>query len=269
MRLEVIKQMPRTTPKRLPLLFVHGAWHGAWCWDDEFLPYFARFQYDAYALSLRGHGNSEGREKLRWYSVNDYVEDVARIADDIARDHRRRPVIVGHSLGGYVTQKFLEKHRASGAILLASVPTHGLLPLFSRRLFTHPRPTLNALLTMDASKIIGSLELMHEAFFSKDTPYHRLERYYDKLGGESFRMLLDAGVFRLPRPKRIKHTPVLVIGAENDAIFTVNEVERTARAYGTQAYIIPDTAHDIMLEPNWKQAADIMLKWLENVTPVE
>ena len=24
-----------------PLLFVHGAWHAAWCWDEHFLSYFA------------------------------------------------------------------------------------------------------------------------------------------------------------------------------------------------------------------------------------
>lgn len=26
---------------RAPLLFVHGAFIGAWCWDEHFLKYFA------------------------------------------------------------------------------------------------------------------------------------------------------------------------------------------------------------------------------------
>jgi pimeloyl-ACP methyl ester carboxylesterase len=41
-----------------PLLFVHGAWHGAWCWDEYFLDFFAGRGYRALAVSLRGHGNS-------------------------------------------------------------------------------------------------------------------------------------------------------------------------------------------------------------------
>ncbi len=41
-----------------PLLFIHGAWHGAWCWDEHFLDFFANNGFHAVALSLRGHGNS-------------------------------------------------------------------------------------------------------------------------------------------------------------------------------------------------------------------
>ena len=42
----------------VPLLFVHGAWHAAWCWDEHFLGYFADRGYRAVALSFRGHGDS-------------------------------------------------------------------------------------------------------------------------------------------------------------------------------------------------------------------
>ena len=39
-----------------PLVFVHGAWHGAWCWDEHFLGHFAAKGYRAIALDLRGYG---------------------------------------------------------------------------------------------------------------------------------------------------------------------------------------------------------------------
>ena len=39
--------------------------HGAWCWDAHFLGYFASHGFDAYAVNLRGHGNSEVRQSLR------------------------------------------------------------------------------------------------------------------------------------------------------------------------------------------------------------
>ena len=45
--------------QRSPIFFVHEAWHAAWCWEN-FLPYFANRGYAAYAVSLRGHGTSEG-----------------------------------------------------------------------------------------------------------------------------------------------------------------------------------------------------------------
>ncbi len=39
--LEVIDKGSCSQAHPVPLLFVHGGWHGAWCWDDHFLDFFA------------------------------------------------------------------------------------------------------------------------------------------------------------------------------------------------------------------------------------
>ncbi|HZG68660.1 MAG TPA: alpha/beta fold hydrolase, partial [Herpetosiphonaceae bacterium] len=65
MSLELISKQPRSQARSSPVLFVHGAWHGAWCWAEHFLDYFAERGYGAHALSLRGHGGSAGHERLR------------------------------------------------------------------------------------------------------------------------------------------------------------------------------------------------------------
>lgn len=39
--LEVIENRPPRESHTTPVLFVHGAWHGAWCWDEHFLDFFA------------------------------------------------------------------------------------------------------------------------------------------------------------------------------------------------------------------------------------
>ncbi len=66
MSIELLSRSPSSPSHPTPLLFIHGAWHGAWCWAEHFLDYFAAHGYAAHALSLRGHGNSPGRERLRW-----------------------------------------------------------------------------------------------------------------------------------------------------------------------------------------------------------
>ena len=35
--LEVIDKGSCSEAHPVPLLFVHGSWHGAWCWDEHFL----------------------------------------------------------------------------------------------------------------------------------------------------------------------------------------------------------------------------------------
>ncbi|MCB0946221.1 MAG: alpha/beta fold hydrolase, partial [Mycobacterium sp.] len=95
-------------PGEPPLLFVHGAWHGAWCWDEHFLDFFADNGYRALALSLRGHGNSATDKKLGRLSIADYVDDVRTVAETLPTP----PEVIGHSLGGLVVQKYLENQPA-------------------------------------------------------------------------------------------------------------------------------------------------------------
>ena len=72
---------------------------------------------------------------------------------------------------------------------------------------------------------------------------------------------MDMLAFQLPSPRKIK-APMLVLGAEKDAIFHPAEVETTARAYGTQPKIFSGVAHDMMLDSQWQAVADCMLEWL-------
>lgn len=83
MRLEVISRRPKGRARPTPLLFVHGAFGGAWVWDQHFLPWFAEHGWEAHALSLRGHGESEGHEKVRFARLRDYVADVEQVLADI------------------------------------------------------------------------------------------------------------------------------------------------------------------------------------------
>lgn len=117
-----------------PLLFVHGSWHGAWCWDEHFLNFFADKGYRAVAVSLRGHGNSPTSKPLRACSIADYVDDVASVADSLPA----RPVVIGHSMGGGVVQKYLESHQAPAGVLLASFPPQGIAATYLKFARRHP-----------------------------------------------------------------------------------------------------------------------------------
>ncbi len=57
-------------------------------------------------------------------------------------------------------------------------------------------------------------------------------------------------IFKLPAPQKVE-ADVLILGAENDTIFHVNEMKETATAYNQQAEIFDNMAHDMMLEKNW------------------
>lgn len=255
--LEFLVRESTQKSKNTPLLFIHGAWHGAWCWDEYFLPFFAERGYAVYALSLRGHGQSDGQERLRWSSAKDYLTDIAETTAKLPRP----PIIIGHSMGGYLVQKYLESRTLPGAILLASAPPQGVLGATLRIARRFPKKFIKLNLKLSLYPAVETAELAQKQFFSENMPQEKVDRYFNLLGDESYRTFLDMLVFNLPRPERV-NTPMLVLGSSNDAIFTVDEVIATARAYNTEPHFF-SMAHDMMLEVGWEQVAEKMLAWLE------
>jgi pimeloyl-ACP methyl ester carboxylesterase len=262
--LEVIDKGPSRESDKAPLLFVHGAWHGAWCWDEHFLDFFAAKGYRSLAVSLRGHGKSPAPKAKRLCSIADFVDDVASVADSLPT----RPVLVGHSLGGFVVQKYLESHDAPCAALLASAPPSGITRFLLRRFKLHPWLTARTLGIGKSLRCIGGApELARESFFSQSLPAADVVRYAAQLGEEYVgKMVLDMLWLDLPRPNLVT-TPLLVLGAENDIVFTQREVRATAAAYHTEADFFPKMAHDMMLEPRWADVAERIHAWLETRCP--
>ncbi len=173
MRLELLSHEP-SQPRPTPILFVHGAWHGAWCWEEHLLSYFAKHGYRVYALSLRGHGECETPKRFRLARISDYVADV----DQIAAQLDPAPVVVGHSMGGLVVQKYLEAHVAPAGVLLASAPPRGVLRTTLSIAARHPLRFLAANLTWSLYPLVGTPKLTRENFFSQDMPENKVQSYY-------------------------------------------------------------------------------------------
>jgi pimeloyl-ACP methyl ester carboxylesterase len=255
--LEVIDKGPGTASHPIPLLFVHGAWHGAWCWDEYFLKFFADKGYRALALSLRGHGRSQTTAPLRTCSIADYVADVDSVADNLPAS----PVVIGHSMGGLVVQKYLESRNAPAGVLVASTPPRGIVGSWLRAMKRHPWNTTRTTVTGKSLRGVNTPQLARESLFSPETPESCVTQYAARLEEESGRVMRDQMMLDLPRPRRVT-TPLLVLGAEYDGTFTPKEVRATARAYRTEAEIFPDMGHDMMLEPGWAAVAQRIHGWL-------
>lgn len=255
MHIETISHSPLTTIHPTPLLFIHGMWHGAWCWDEFFLPFFADAGYHVAALSLRGHAGSEGQ--IRGSTIADYVSDV----EQAARTFERHPVLIGHSMGGFIVQKYLEAHDAPAGVLLASNPPFGLWRSLGRVFLHNPMTVFKAIFTWRMYPAVETPSQARWALFPADFPEEKLLEYHAKMNDESFRMFLDLLGLNLAHPQKVK-TPLLILGAENDTVIAPRDVHDTARAYGTRAEIFPDMAHDMMLEAGWKSVAERIVNWL-------
>ncbi|MFY9657328.1 MAG: alpha/beta fold hydrolase [Methylocystis sp.] len=255
-RLEIISRGRAADSVAPPLLFVHGGWHGASCWDQGFLERVAGQGFAVHAMSLRGHGESAGREHLRRTRVRDFVDDIEETVDSLSSP----PLVIGHSMGGFLTQKLMERGRLPGAVLLASMPPDGIGEFLGRLIRTDPVGVLQANLTLRLTSVVSTPDRVRRLFLSARTPEKEVERIAARLGDEAFLAYLDMVFADLCAPAT--GTPVLVLGAERDAIFPVETTRRIAAAYATEAIIFPDMAHDMMLEPGWESIADTIVDWV-------
>ncbi len=256
MNLEILERTPSIPTHTTPLLFVHGMYVGAWMWEETFLPYFADNGYRSLALSLRGHGGSDGHAGLRWYSISEYVQDLADVIDQIGTP----PVIIGTSMGGFIAQKYLEKHDLPAGVLMASVAPFTAWPTVIRLLLHEPLPFFAALLTLRMYRFINTPQLAGNFLLSPFLPKQDLLRYHSKMQDESVRAFFDLLGLNLVRSKSVK-TPLLVLGAEHD--WAVGpDMNALARIYHAPVYIVPSVGHYMSLDPNWIAAADYILNWL-------
>lgn len=74
-------------------LLVHGAWHGAWCWD-KVIPALEALGHSATAIDLPGHGADTTPPAA--VTLRSYVERIGAALNELPHS----TILVGHSMGG-------------------------------------------------------------------------------------------------------------------------------------------------------------------------
>jgi|APFre7841882724_1041349.scaffolds.fasta_scaffold01256_8 non-heme chloroperoxidase len=247
-------------PHPVPLLFVHGAYVGAWCWAEHFLPHFAAAGFDAYAVSLRGHGFSPGREGLAGHSIDDYAADVAEAIAAIGRP----PVVIGHSMGGFVLQRYLSRQALPGVVMIAAVPPQGLGAASFELAWRDPSllTELNGLIQAGRASPAALLRAM----FAQPVDAERLARYHRLCQRESPRAIWDMTFVHPFRHWGAQRVPLLYLAAELDRLIPLHHHRSGAALLGATVETLPGFGHGVMLESGWMQAADCVIGWLRAQT---
>ena len=260
-QIEVRSRMPARATRKPPLLFIHGGYCDSWCWEPYFLPWFAARGWPAHALSLRGHGASGGAETLFIAGLDDYVADVEHVAGQLPAP----PVLIGHSMGAAICERMMATRPVRGAALLAPVPPAGLLPVAARLAATHPG-YMSHMIGMDPSRLSDDLlHTLRPFYFSDRVDPAILREALTHLNGESPRVLFDLALrlhWALPQGSP---SPAFVMGATDDRIAVPGDVRATAAHHHVDATILPGSGHMMMLEPEWKQAAEALAGWLATI----
>lgn len=239
------------------MLLVHGAYTSARCWEPVFMPYFRDRGYDVYAVSLRGHGGSQGREHLDLYGLADYLDDLVRAANVIGRPS----TLVGSSMGGLLVQRWLTSGRAAkAAVLIGSVPPIGLAGAAMHMAFTDPLGFAGITqLAMAGSSHPKMLELLTDS--PLEEAGRSLRGFYRELGRESSRVLFE--MTWAPMVGWVSGLcPVLAVHGSADRMVPSSAVASMTSQLGAEPLILDGLGHAPMIDSRWRVAADAIAGWL-------
>ncbi len=226
-----------------PLLLVHGGLHGWWAWEP-WMGLLASAGWRCFAMSLRNHTGSRSVPDADYFAltVADYVADVAVVLRWLGK----RPVLVGHSMGGIVVQKAAESGCAAAMVLVCSVgpgQLGGIRP---------PLPTDRGfMLEPEAARALWFSEIDEGSFAA----FHR------RLVPESPGVLNDYSGGNVGVERARVACPVLAIGAEFDRT-PVHRAPAIASFYGCDCMVVAGAAHNLMMESPSLPVAIRINEWL-------
>lgn len=246
---------PAGRPHSAPVLFVHGMWGGSW-YLRNYLDAAARAGWDAWAVNLRGHGESPAPGGLGRASLRDFVEDVRRCLGRLGR-----AVLVGHSMGGLIAQKAAEGGGIAAAVFLTSAAPRGI---FGLEWAVLSRMTRYVPAMVGARAFRVSREHADHLLLNGLRPDQRAEAFAC-FGPESGRAARELALGGMTVDAASVRCPTLVVGATEDRITPPALQRRIARRYRADYLEADGHAHMLMLEDGWERPFEGVLAWMARV----
>jgi pimeloyl-ACP methyl ester carboxylesterase len=258
---------------RRPVVFVHGLWLLAASWD----PWREHFEEKGYATLAPGWPDdpetaAEAREHpevLAGKSLGEITHHYAEAIGGLAR----KPVVIGHSFGGLLTEKLAGQGLAAGAVAIDPAPFRGVLPLPLSALRSSSPVLRNP---ANRNKAVG---LTYEQFryaFANAVPEDEAHQLYEdySVPGPGKPVFQAASANINPRSEasvevsNAMRGPLLVISGERDhtvprAVAHASYTRHQKHSPAPVEFIeIAGRGHSLTIDSGWQEVADTALDFL-------
>lgn len=250
------------------VVFITGAFVTNRGWDT-WRAYFESKGYTTYAPAWPYKEGSP--EDLRNRQPHDTDLAALRLKDLI--DHYanfikslpEKPIIIGHSLGGMITQILLERGLGVAAVAIHSVPPLGIIPYeFS---FLKAGWKSLGLFTSTKKTYLMSLADWQYAFTNGMTLEEQKDSYAKNAIPESKNVARDGLSSAAKLDFNKARGPLLLIAGGSDNIIPATINQRNYKKYSNNSSVtdykeFPGINHFVVGLPTWKMHADYILDWV-------
>ncbi|PNB72261.1 hypothetical protein C1X64_20730 [Pseudomonas sp. GW456-E7] len=246
------------------IIFIHGMWSRHTVWRDWEIFFRAR-GLNCLMLDLPGHVEHGSDTSLARVALNSYVDAVVKAADG-----KKRPVLIGHSLGGLIGQLAAQHLDLAGLILINSAAPAQIFPMRLRMLPGLFRHFCKWALWRKTFRL-SAWEADYLIF--NRVPQGERAGYRKLLIAESGKVAYEVGfgVLNLARTNRVQKEqigcPMLALAGGKDRIIPRSVSRRMSRWYGNQLEYreYPVQGHWLLGEPGWQGHAQQVVDWIETL----
>jgi non-heme chloroperoxidase len=260
-----------------PVMFIHGLWLLPSSWDR----WAAAFEEAGYtALAPGWPDDPETVEEANEHPevfAHKTITQVADHYDGLIGKLTKKPVVIGHSFGGLLTQILAGRGRSAVSVAIDPAPFRGVLPL--------PISALKS-----SAPVLGNpanrnraVPLTYEQFrfafanaVSEDEAKQLYETYAVPASGAPLFQAATANVNPWTEAKvdtkNPDRGPLLIISGEKDhtvpwAIANASYKRQQHNPGVTEIVEIPDRGHALTIDSGWREVADTALAFVARFTP--
>ncbi|WP_316843918.1 alpha/beta hydrolase [Pedobacter psychrodurus] len=261
--------MMKTTETKT-IVFITGAFVSSDCWND-WKDYFEEQGYkthvpawphkDAPACTLRQRHPDADVAALRLTTLTDYFTNIVEALPE-------KPILIGHSMGGLITQLLVQKGLATAGIAIHSLQPQGIFT-FKFSFYKAGWAALGFFTDSQKTYLMSFAEWQYA--FTNGMPYEeQKEAYYNLLVPESKLLIRDATTSTAKIDFNRPHVPLLFLSGSADRFIPAslnytNYKKYTHRESVTAYKEFAGRNHFVLGQPGWKEQADFILNWLSKI----
>lgn len=250
------------------ILFVTGAFVSNVCWD-EWKTYFENQGYQTFAPAWP-HKNATA-EELRNRQPDNLVasmrlSELIEYYSEIASSLPEKPILIGHSIGGLISQILLQRDLATAAVAIHSVPPQGIITFKLSFLIAGWGPL--GFFTPVNKSFLMSFRQWRYAFTNGLSMEVQKEGYY-KLAIPESKMVVRDTITKIAKIDFEKpHAPLLLISGTADHTIPASLNYSNYTRYKTSGSVtdykkFEGRTHFVLGQEGWQEIADYTLNWLQ------
>ncbi len=253
------------------IVFITGAFVSNACWD-EWKIYFEKHGYNTSAPPWPyKNGTASALRKRRPNDIDLATLTLSELVNhyvNVVTSHSEKPIVIGHSLGGLITQILVNRDLVAAGVAIHSLTPLGIIP-YEFSFLKAGLKSLGFFTSVNKTYMMSFSDWQYA--FVNGMPLKEQQAAYEKFAIPESKTVTRGGLTKAAKVDFQKsHPPLLLTAGSIDHIIPAHLNIRNFNKYHKNGSVLdykefPERNHFVLGQPGWENDADYIFKWLNQL----